>query len=62
MINTISVKQRCASFDSVDLVILRQKQLGKVSTVLSRDAGYQCALGHKAILPFRGPDFSGTIV
>jgi hypothetical protein len=50
VINAIRIKQGRASFDSMDLVIFLEEELGQIRSVLSGDTGDKGYFAHSVIL------------
>src|SRR6478672_1641690 len=44
MIDALGVERRRAPLDAVDLVALREQELGEIGAILARDTGDECAL------------------
>ena len=49
MVDSLGIKGRCASLDSVDFITLVKQQLSQIGSVLARDTGYQRSLCHNLL-------------
>lgn len=50
MVNAVGIEKRTSSFNTVDDVAFTKQQLGKVSAILTGDAGDECDFGHIFLL------------
>jgi hypothetical protein len=50
VVDAVSIEERCATLDAMNLIALRQEQFGEICPVLSRYAGNQRFLSHSGRL------------
>jgi hypothetical protein len=51
VINAIGIEGRCAAFDTMHAISLAEQELGKIGTVLPRNARDQCGLRQVILQP-----------